>query len=175
MADCVKASEISWLLRPQIDPCRLRKIALPPGSSHFYQVTIGEKQEQLAKALSALPTAQDRLAYVVGRGRAAALLDESLKTDAFRVEGCLAKVWFVPKFSNGRCHFKADSDSAIVKGIAVLLCDFYSGQTPEEITQTEPAFLEKFGITQHLTPNRRNGLAKIRLAIDTFARAQLKE
>jgi cysteine desulfuration protein SufE len=138
-------------------------------------VTIGEKQKQLAEALGALPTAQDRLAYVVGCGRTAASLDEALKTESFRVEGCLAKVWFVPEFKRGRCYFKTDSDSAIVKGVAVLLCDFYSGQTPEEIARTQPAFLEKFGITQHLTPNRRNSLAKIWSGIDAFARAQLKE
>ena len=138
-------------------------------------MTIGDKQNQLAKTLGALPTAQDRLAYVVGCGRAAAALDDVLKTDSFRVEGCLAKVWFVPEFKQGRCHFKTDSDSAIVKGIAVLLCDFYSGRTPEEIAQTQPAFLEKFGITQHLTPNRRNGLAKIWSGIESFARARLKE
>lgn len=138
-------------------------------------MTIGEKQKQLAKALGALPTGQDRLAYVVGCGRSAAPLNEVLKTESFRVQGCLVKIWFVPEFKQGRCHFKADSDSAIVKGIAVLLCDFYSGQTPEEIAQTQPAFLEKFGITQHLTPNRRNGLAKIWSGIEAFARARLKE
>jgi len=138
-------------------------------------VTIAEKQEQLARVLGSIPTAQDRLAYVVGCGRAAPPLDESLKTEAFRVPGCLAKVWFVPDFTDGRCHFKADSDSAVVKGIAVLLCDFYSGQTPEEIAQTEPAFLEKFGITQHLTPNRRNGLANIWNGIEAYARSRMKQ
>jgi cysteine desulfuration protein SufE len=66
-------------------------------------VTIGEKQKQLANALGALPTAQDRLAYVVECGRAAAALDEAFKTEAFRVEGCLAKVWFVPELRQGRC------------------------------------------------------------------------
>lgn len=136
-------------------------------------MTIAEKQEDLAKALQALPTAQDRLAYIVGRGRASPPLEEGMKTDAFRLEGCLAKVWFVPKFSEGRCFFKADSDSAIVKGITVLLCEFYSGQTPLEITETEPVFLEKFGITQHLTPNRRNSLAKVWSGIESFARARL--
>jgi cysteine desulfuration protein SufE len=137
-------------------------------------VTIGGKQLEMARTLGALPNAQDRLAYIVGRGRAAASFDDALKAVALRVEGCLAKVWFVPELKEGRCHFKADSDSAIVKGIAVLLCEFYSGQTPEEITQTPPVFLEKFGITQHLTPNRRNGLARIWSSIETFARAQMK-
>jgi cysteine desulfuration protein SufE len=137
-------------------------------------VTIAKKQTEMAKTLAAFPNAQDRLAYVVGRGREAGAFDAALKETAFRVEGCLAKVWFVPEIKEGRCHFKADSDSAIVKGIAVLLCEFYSGQTPEEITQAPPVFLEKFGITQHLTPNRRNGLARIWSSIEMFARARIK-
>jgi cysteine desulfuration protein SufE len=137
-------------------------------------VTIREKQEHLAGALGALRTAQDRLAFVVCRGRAAAPLDDAMKTDARRLEGCLAKVWFAPDFREGRCYFKTDSDSAVVKGVAVLLCDFYSGQTPGEILSAPPAFLEKFGITQHLTPNRRNGLARIHSAIEAFARAHLE-
>jgi cysteine desulfuration protein SufE len=137
-------------------------------------VTIREKQEHLTGVLGALRTAQDRLAYVVGRGRAATPLEEAMKTDAHRVEGCLAKVWFEPDFRQGRCYFKTDSDSAIVKGVAVLLCDFYSGQTPGEILDTPPDFLEEFRITQHLTPNRRNGLARIHAAIETFARAHLE-
>jgi len=138
-------------------------------------VTIAEKQNQLRKTLAELPMAQDRLAYIVRRGRAVAALDEALKTESHRVEGCLAKVWFVSEFKEGRCFFAVDSDSAIVKGIAVLLCDFYSGQTPGEILEADPDFLEKFGVTQHLTPNRRNSLAKIRSAIEMFARTQLAE
>jgi cysteine desulfuration protein SufE len=136
-------------------------------------VTIAEKQTQLRNTLEALPTAQDRLAYIVRRGRAAAPLDDALKTESRRIEGCLAKVWFVAEFKENRCFFAVDSDSAIVKGIAVLLCDFYSGQTPTEILGTGTDFLEKFGITQHLTPNRRNSLAKIRSAIESFAREHL--
>jgi cysteine desulfuration protein SufE len=134
---------------------------------------MAEKQRQLTAALGALKTAQDRLGYVVGFGRKAGPLEAEFKTDAFRVEGCLAKVWFVPKFAGGVCQFRADSDSAIVKGIAVLLCDFYSGSPPEEITQTSPDFLETLGITQHLTPNRRNSLRRIWQQMQAFARAHL--
>jgi cysteine desulfuration protein SufE len=134
-------------------------------------VTIAEKQKQLSNTLRALPTWHERLAYVVGRGRAAMPLENALKTDAYRLQGCLAKVWFVPEYTDGRCFFRADSDSAIVKGITALLCEFYSGQTAAEIVETKPDFLEKFGITQHLTPNRRNSLAKLRSSIESFARA----
>jgi cysteine desulfuration protein SufE len=134
---------------------------------------MAEKQRQLTATLGACKTAQDRLGFVVALGRKATPLETERKTDAFRVEGCLAKVWFVPEFAGGLCRFRADSDSAIVKGMAVLLCDFYSGQTPEEIAQTSPAFLEELGLTQHLTPNRRNSLGKIWRAMQTFARGHL--
>jgi cysteine desulfuration protein SufE len=136
-------------------------------------VTIAEKQRQLTAALGALKSAQDRLGYIVGRGRAAPPLEPEFKTEAFRVEGCLAKVWFVPEFADGVCHFRADSDSAIVKGIAVVLCEICSGQPPEEIMQSNPVFLEEMGITQHLTPNRRNSLGKIWQKIQGFARDHL--
>jgi cysteine desulfuration protein SufE len=137
------------------------------------EMTIAEKQRPLTAALGAFKTAQDRLGFVVGQGRKAPPLEPEFKTDAFRVEGCLAKVWLVPALVDGRCQFRADSDSAIVKGVAVLLCDFYSGQPPEEIAQTSPDFLEKLGITQHLTPNRRNSLGKIWQTMQGFARGCL--
>jgi cysteine desulfuration protein SufE len=132
-------------------------------------MTIAQKQKELVGALQGLKTAQDRLAWLVRRGRLHPPLDPAFKTEAHRVEGCLAKVWFVPEFAGGRCHFRIDSNSAVVKGIAVLLCEFYSGHTPEEIIETSPAFLEQFGITQHLTPNRRNSLAAISNTIHAFA------
>jgi cysteine desulfuration protein SufE len=133
-------------------------------------VTIAENQRQVAAALRALKTAQDRLAYIVDLGRRAPPLANEFKTEAYRVEGCLAKVWFVPEFVDRRCQFRADSDSTIVKGIAVLLCDLYNGQPPEEILQSSPTSLEELGITQHLTPNRRNSLGRIWEKIQAFAR-----
>jgi cysteine desulfuration protein SufE len=126
--------------------------------------------EELIAALQALKTAQDRLAWLVRHGREQPPLDAAFKTEAHRVPGCLAKVWFVPEFAEGRCHFKIDSDSAVVKGIAVVLCEFFSGRAPEEIAAARPDFLEQFGITQHLTPNRRNSLSAITNAIRAFAR-----
>lgn len=137
-------------------------------------MTIAEKQKQLIGELRALKTAQDRLAYLVRRGRDHPTLDEAVKTEANRVEGCLAKIWFIPEFDGSRCHFKTDSDSAVIKGIAAVLCDFYSGQTPAEIAAASPAFLEEFGITQHLTPNRRNSLAAVAGSIQKFARRHAK-
>lgn len=136
-------------------------------------MTIAQKQQQLCAKLSGFRSAQDRLAYIVGRGRAVPPLEPGFRTDAYRVQGCLAAVWFVAAFENGRCQFRVDSESAVIRGIAVLLCEFYSGQSPEEIVRSSPAFLSEYGITQHLTPNRRNSLGKIWDAIRACASAHL--
>ena len=126
----------------------------------------------MIQELGRLKNSQDRFACIVQRGRQCPPLDDSLKTETFRVEGCLAKLWLVSEFRAGKCYFKADSDSAIVKGIAAILCEFYSGQTPETILATEPSFLEKVGINQHLTQNRRHSLGKIWKHICAFAALQ---
>jgi cysteine desulfuration protein SufE len=73
------------------------------------------------------------------------------------------------EFREGRCFFVCDSDSLVVKAVAGLLCEFYSGQPPAEILAHDPAFLAPFGITQHLTPNRRNALARVWEHIENFA------
>jgi cysteine desulfuration protein SufE len=130
---------------------------------------ISEKFRALESALAAIPHRQDRLAWITQRARSAPPLPTTLKTDNHLVSGCLARTWLVAEFSHGRCDFRADSESAIIKGIAILLCELFSNQTPEEILSIDARFLEKFGIDQHLTPNRRNSLFKLQEQIRSFA------
>jgi len=122
----------------------------------------------------AMKNSQERFAYVVRRGRQYHGLPPEEKNDGTLIKSCLAKAWFVADFADGRCQFRVDSESAIVKGIAVILCEFYNGRTPEEILSIDPTFLEKAGIDQHLTPNRRNSLSKIWERIHSFANEHRK-
>jgi cysteine desulfuration protein SufE len=133
------------------------------------EVTLAEKEAALAAELGTAPNSQERLARVVARGRRQAPLPPESRRDEFLVEGCLAKLWFVPSFRGGRCFFESDSDSAIVKGIAALLCEFYSGQLPGEILRGDGSFLAKLGVTAHLSPNRRNGLGRLMEKMRAFA------
>lgn len=134
-------------------------------------MSLVQKQESLTAQLGAMKNSQERFAYVVRRGREYSALTEALKPQASRIEGCLAKVLFVSQFIDGKCYFVVDSDSLVVKGIAVILCEFYSGENPQDILRQDPSFLEKMGITQHLTPNRRNSLSRIWGHIQAFATA----
>jgi cysteine desulfuration protein SufE len=135
--------------------------------------TLAEKRDALCAELGTLRDAQERLNYLVARARQRPGLAETDRTDANRVEGCLAKLWIAPRCTDERCFFAMDSDSLIVKAVAGLLCDFYSGHPPAEILSIDPSFLGPLGINQHLTPNRRNALAKVWEVIRGFARHQL--
>lgn len=107
--------------------------------------------------------------YLIEKTRVISNISSNFRTDAHRVEGCLSNLWFIASFDGEKCSFQADADSHIVRAIAVLLCDFYSGSTPREILACEPDFLAEAGITQHLSPNRRNGLSKLWAKIRDFA------
>ena len=122
--------------------------------------------------LAVFKNSQERFAHVVRRGREFPGLSPDLKVDAHRLDGCLARVWLIAEFDEGRCWFRVDSDSAIVKGIAVILCELYSGLPPAEILAGDPAFLEQVGLSQHLTPNRRDSLGRIWKYIQAFAAAK---
>ncbi|MDR3458433.1 MAG: SufE family protein [Verrucomicrobiae bacterium] len=132
-------------------------------------MTLAEKQAQLTAQLAALKNGQDRLARLVEQAKKTPSLPPELRQEENLIPGCLAKLWFIARFEDGKCFFIADSDSLVVKAIAGLLCDFYSGHGAAEILAHDPKFLAPLGITQHLTPNRRNALARVWERIQQFA------
>jgi cysteine desulfuration protein SufE len=132
-------------------------------------MNLAEKQNQLVAQLAAFKNGQDRLAWLVEKAKSRPPLAPELRVAENLIPGCLAKLWFIAGFRDGQCFFDCDSDSLVVKAIAGLLCDFYSGAVPAEILAHDPKFLSPLGITQHLTPNRRNALAKIWEHIRAFA------
>ena len=134
-------------------------------------MSLAEKQNDLVEEINLIPDAYERLGHIVELGKKAEGLPEDLRIDSFKIEGCMSQLWAVPEFKDGLCYFRSESDSAIVKGIASLLCTFYSEATPEDIIANDASFLGEVGITQHLSPNRRNGLSRIVESVQRFAQS----
>lgn len=130
---------------------------------------LAEKHQQWVTKLRAFRDSQERMSYLVKRARESQPFPEAKKDEAHRITGCVSKLWFDAEIVDGRCLFSCDSDSAMVKGVAVLLCEFYSGATPSEILCYEGDALAESGIQGHLSQNRRNGLAQVRQRIRDFA------
>ena len=68
-------------------------------------------------------------------------------------------------------YFKAKRDAIIVKGLVALLIRVLSGRTPDEILGSELFFIDKIGLTEHLSPTRSNGLVAMVKRMRMFALA----
>ena len=136
-------------------------------------MSLSEKQRRLVDDFAAIDDAQERLTVVVDRAKKLPPLAAVERTDAHRVRGCVSLVHLVGEVRVGRCYFRCDADSPLVRGLVALLCDFFNGATPEAIAATDADPLEAIGLLQNLSPTRRNGLASTRAAIRAFARANL--
>jgi len=137
----------------------------------FRPVTLAEKQRQLIDDYLIIDDPQERLAAVVDRARRSPPLPDAERTEANRVRGCVSLAWVAGAVRDGRCQFRSDADSPLVRGLLLLLCDFYSGATPADIMATEPALLEELGLAKNLSPTRLNGLRSVRAKIREFAAA----
>jgi len=136
-------------------------------------MSIEEKRDQIVEELMPFEDHLERFTYIIDRAKSLDSLDEEYKIETFLIKGCVSQLWIFPQYKEGKCQFKADSDASITKGTAGLLCELYSDETPEDIVRLEPDFLAEVGITQHLFPNRRNGLTGVRAKIKAYAQMQL--
>ena len=136
-------------------------------------MSIEDKRDQLVEELIPFEDHLERLTYVIDRAKDNPGLEAEYKIDTFLIKGCVSQLWIFPSFDDGKCFFQADSEASITKGTASLLCDLYSGESPEYIIRLEPDFLSEVGITQHLSPNRRNGLIGVREKIKSYAQMQI--
>lgn len=134
-------------------------------------MSLAARRAQLIAELEPFGDHHERFQYVIDRAKTAPTLPPALKLDAFLIEGCTSNLWLVPALESGVCRFRCDADSLITKGVAALVCEFYDGAPPAEVAATDADFLAAVGITQHLSPNRRNGLSNLVGKIRAFGRA----
>ncbi|MEO0797789.1 MAG: SufE family protein [Pseudomonadota bacterium] len=109
---------------------------------------------------------EDRYRYLIELGRELPPLEPALKTDATKVRGCASQVWMISQRDDAagepRLTFQGESDAHIVQGLIAVLLAIHSGQTAQEILDTDTlARFQDIGLKDHLTPQRSNGLASM--------------
>ena len=132
--------------------------------------------DDIAADMEFLDDWEDRYRYVIDLGRALPPLDDSLKTDAAKVQGCASQVWLVPRRLDGGLDFAGDSDAMIVRGLIAVLHALYGGKSPEAILAIDaPAAFRQLGLDQALSSQRSNGLrAMVERLRDMATRAQAR-
>ena len=120
----------------------------------------------------------ERYRYVIELGRMMEPLAEEAHSDANKVRGCASQVWLETKLDGSApdpvLELRGDSDAHIVRGLVALLISLYSGKKASEALATDAIGLFKsLGLSEHLTPQRSNGVRSMVERIRTDARAAL--
>lgn len=135
-------------------------------------MTINEIQNEIIDEFADITDWMDRYAYIIELGTALPPLDADQKIPSNLIEGCQSRVWIASdRLADGRIRFVADSDAMIVKGIISLLLRVLSDHTPDEILNADLYFIEKIGLSDHLSPTRSNGLVAMVKQIRNYALA----
>lgn len=100
----------------------------------------------------------DRYQLLIALGEEQAALAAADKVEDNLIDGCQSRLWLVCDEKDGLLYFRAESDALIVKGIVALLIRILNGHTPSEILNSELYFIERVGLSEHLSPTRSNGL-----------------
>lgn len=132
---------------------------------------IQEVQQKIIDEFQSLSDWTERYKHIIKQGRNLAPLDDEHKVEENLVRGCQSQVWLHTYLEGEKVIFEADSDAAITKGLVALMVRFYSGQPPEVIINTDPLFIKKIGMEQHLSPTRSNGLASMVKQMKIYAMA----
>ena len=137
--------------------------------------TLAQKLAHLAAELALFPDPQEQLAFLVDRAKRVPPLAAAERSEANRVHGCVSVVWLTGEMRCGCCHFRADADSPLVRGLVIFLAEFFSGASPAEVAASELDPLETLGLTRQLSPTRRHGLAAARTHLLELARTEARK
>ena len=124
-----------------------------------------EKQQALLELFQGLGSTEEKYQKIIELGKQLPPLDASFQTEACRVAGCQSRLYIHSYMKDGKIYFEADADALISKGLAALLVQVFSGETPETVLKCPPLHLQKLGLQEMLTPSRSNGLAAVYLRL----------
>lgn len=123
---------------------------------------------------------EDKYRYLIELGRMLEPLPDEARTEANKVRGCASQVWLQTKVGehDGEpiVHFRGDSDAHIVRGLIALTLAFFSGHATKDIVAGDAlALFRKLGLSEHLTPQRSNGLRSMVKRIRAIAQTALEQ
>lgn len=138
-------------------------------------MTINEKQDQITEDFELFDDWMDKYEYLIQLGKELPPVDEQYKTDDNLIKGCQSRVWLHADYKDGKLFFTADSDALITKGLVSMVVQVLSGHMPKEIADADIYFVDRIGLTSHLSPNRSNGLLSMLKQMKMYSIAYLSK
>ncbi len=132
-------------------------------------MSIDSAQQDIVDTFEFFDDWMDRYQYLIDLGKQLPeLAPEDMLADNL-VSGCQSQVWLLASGDKSKLCFRANSDAAIVSGLIALLLQIYSNRSATEILDSKPWFVDKIGLSEHLSPTRANGLASMLTTIKQHA------
>jgi cysteine desulfuration protein SufE len=134
-------------------------------------MTIDVTLDELADNFEMLGDWDARYEYLMDLGKRLGELPDSDKTHGTQVHGCMSNVWVVGDLDNGVINYRAECDTAVIRGVIAILVGLYRGTTPDETLATDAdQIFDKLGLFEHLSPTRHVGVYAIVERIRNVAR-----
>ena len=135
-------------------------------------MTINQIQDEIISEFSLLDGDMEMTVfYIMELGQKLPEMPESEKTDDNIVKGCQSKVWLTASIEGGNIFFKADSNTAITKGLVSLLIRIFNGHSPSEILNADLFFMNRIGMERFIGTQRSNGFAAMIKQMKLYALA----
>jgi cysteine desulfuration protein SufE len=140
---------------------------------YFYKMAIEEIEKEIIDEFELFGDDwESKYEHLIDLGKDLPKIKDEFKTEDNLIKGCQSRVWLHSEMLGETVVFTADSDAIITKGMVALMVRVLSHQRPNDILKTDLNFINKIGLTEHLSPTRANGLVsmikQMKLAANTF-------
>ena len=126
--------------------------------------------DELIENFSFFENWEEKYQYVIDLGRTLEPLEETVRTETWKVQGCRSQVWLVPRIDDGCIHVEGGGGAVLVKGIIAIVLSVYNDKSPQEIKNIDiKEIYAKLGLEENLTPSRRNGMMSMVAKIREYA------
>ena len=137
-------------------------------------MTIQEKIKFYKNNLDSFEETLDKYKFLLDQGKRSKTFPEEFRKDNFKVSGCQAQVWLVPKFKDNLLNFYSDSDAFISKGMITILIDIYGNKTRHDILDSDFQLVKTLQLDTLLTQGRTNGVYAMLKKLKEYAQVFLK-
>ncbi|MGI9348596.1 MAG: SufE family protein [Amylibacter sp.] len=125
--------------------------------------------EEISETFELLDDWEEKYRYIIELGRNYDALDETLRTDTLKIDGCASQVWLLPKIKDGKFYFEGASDAIIVSGLVSILSALYNGEEINKAIKINAMDeFDNLGLGANLSTQRSNGLSSMIKNIQTY-------
>ncbi|SNT35896.1 Cysteine desulfuration protein SufE [Ekhidna lutea] len=133
---------------------------------------IKQRQEEIIEEFSMLDGDMEMtLDYIMELGAELGPFPDESRIEDNIVKGCQSKVWMLAGLDNDRVQFKADSNTAITKGLVSLLVRVLNQSAPQDVMNAEIYFPKQIGMDRFIGTQRSNGFAAMIKQMKMYALA----